>query len=115
VDLATAKEALRDLMAAPARAITIQEVADAVLARYSARLSDLQGKRRSQSVTLPRQVCMYLARRLTNRSLEEIGTFFGGRDHSTVLHAERKIRHLVEHDPAFRGLLEAIERDILRA
>ncbi len=115
MDLAMAKEALRDLVAAPNRAITIQEVADAVLARYSARLSELQGKRRSQSVTLPRQVCMFLARRLTNRSLEEIGSFFGGRDHSTVLHAERKIRHLVEHDPAFRGLIEAVERDILRA
>jgi len=115
VDLALAKEALRDLIATPTRAITIQEVADAVIRRYSARLSDLQGRERAQSVAVPRQICMFLARRLSNRSLEEIGVFFGGRDHTTVLHAERKVRRLIEHDPAFRGLVEAIERDILRS
>jgi chromosomal replication initiator protein len=115
VDLALAKEALRDLIATPTRAITIQEVADAVIRRYSARLSDLQGRERAQSVAVPRQICMFLARRLSNRSLEEIGVFFGGRDHTTVLHAERKVRRTMEHDPAFRGLVEAIERDILRS
>jgi len=115
IDLALAKEALRDLVATPTRAITIQEVADAVIRRYSARLSDLQGRERAQSVAVPRQICMFLARRLSNRSLEEIGVFFGGRDHTTVLHAERKVRRMVEHDPAFRGLVEAIERDILRS
>jgi len=114
VDVDLAKEALRDLVTAPQRMITIQAISDAVLQRYNARLSDLQSKRRSQSVALPRQICMYLARRLTSRSLEEIGAFFGGRDHTTVLHAERKIRTMTEHDPAFRGLAEAIERDILR-
>ena len=115
VDVDLAKEALRDLVVAPSRAISIQDIADAVLVRYNARLSDLQSKRRSQSVAVPRQVCMYLARRLTGRSLEEIGAFFGGRDHTTVLHADRKIHRLVEHDPAMRGTLEAIERDILRS
>ena len=115
VDLALAKEALRDLVATPTRAITIQEVADAVIRRYSARLSDLQGRERAQSVAVPRQISMFLACRLSNRSLEEIGVFFGGRDHTTVLHAERKVRRMIEHDPAFRGLVEAIERDILRS
>ena len=115
VDVDLAKEALHDLVVAPSRSIPIQAIADAVLVRYNARLSDLQSKRRSQSVAVPRQVCMYLTRRLTGRSLEEIGAFFGGRDHTTVLHAERKIRRLVEHDPAMRGTLEAIERDILRS
>ena len=115
VDVDLAKEALRDLVVAPSRAISIQDIADSVLVRYNARLSDLQSKRRSQSVAVPRQVCMYLARRLTGRSLEEIGAFFGGRDHTTVLHAERKIRRLAECDPAMRGTLEAIERDILRS
>jgi chromosomal replication initiator protein len=115
VDMGLAKEALRDLVMAPARTATIQEIADAVLERYSARLSDLQSKRRNQSVALPRQICMYLARRLTNRSLGEIGVFFGGRDHTTVLHADRKINHMVNHDPVFRGIVEAIERDVRRA
>jgi chromosomal replication initiator protein len=114
VTLDLAKEALRDLVTSPSRAITIQDVTDAVLRRYGVRLSDLQSKRRMQSVALPRQICMYLARRLTHRSLEEIGAFFGGRDHTTVLHAERKIEQMVDRDAAFRGLTEAIERDILR-
>ena len=115
VDLALAKEALGDLVAAPQRTITIQDVADAVLQRYNTRLSDLQSKRRSQSIAVPRQVCMYLARRLTNRSLEEIGAFFGGRDHTTVLYAERKIGREIRKDPALRGLVEAMEREILRS
>jgi len=114
IDMDLAKEALRDLVAAPSRTITIQEIADAVLLRFNVRLSDLQSRRRAQSVTLPRQICMYLTRRLTNRSLEEVGAFFGGRDHTTVLHADRKIRRMVGHDPAFRGLIEAIEAHILR-
>jgi len=114
VDMALAKEALRDMTTAPARNVTIQEIADAVLERYSARLSDLQSKRQNQSVALPRQICMYLARHLTNRSLGEIGVFFGGRDHTTVLYAKRKIDHMVNHDPVFRGIVEAIERDVRR-
>ena len=115
VDMGLAKEALRDLTTAPTRTVSIQEIADAVLQRYNSRLSDLQSKRRSQSVALPRQICMYLARQMTNRSLQEIGAFFGGRDHTTVLHAERKIRQMVGHDPVFRGIVEAIERDTQRA
>ncbi len=114
IDMDLAKEALRDLVGAPRHTVTIQDITDAVLQRFNVRLSDLQSKRRAQSVTLPRQICMYLARRLTNRSLEEIGAFFGGRDHTTVLHAERKIRQMVGHDAAFRGLTEAIETQILR-
>jgi len=114
INVALAKEALRDLVGAPSRAVTIQEIVDAVLLRFNVRLSDLQSRRRAQSVALPRQICMYLARRLTNRSLEEIGAFFGGRDHTTVLHAERKIQRMIAHDPAFRGLVEAIEAETLR-
>jgi len=114
IGLDLAKEALRDLATAPSRTVSIQEISDAVLKRYNARLSDLQSKRRSQSVALPRQICMYLARHMTNRSLEEIGAFFGGRDHTTVLHAERKIRQMVNHDPVFRGIVEAVERDVQR-
>jgi len=114
VTMDVAKEALRDLEAGPQRTITIQDITDAVLQRYNVRLADLQSKRRTQSVAVPRQIAMYLARRLTNHSLEEIGAFFGGRDHTTVLHAERKIQKEIEHDSAFRGLVESIERQVLR-
>jgi len=113
-DLDLTKEALRDLVTAPHQPITIQDVTNAVLQRYNARLADLQGRRQTQSITLPRQICMYLARRLTNHSLGEIGTFFGGRDHTTVLYAEDKIAQRIERDAAFRGLVEAIERDVVR-
>jgi len=58
---------------------------------YNVRLSDLQSKRRHKSIAFPRQVCMYLARRHTRYSLEEIGGYFGGRDHTTVLHAVRTV------------------------
>lgn len=115
IDSELAKEALGDLVGAPQRTISIQDVADAVLQRYNVRLSDLQSKRRAQSITVPRQVCMYLARRLTNRSLEEIGAFFGGRDHTTVLYGERKINKQIRRDPVLRGLVEAMEREILRS
>jgi chromosomal replication initiator protein len=114
VTMDLAKEALRDLVHEPSRNITIQDISDAVLERYNARLSDLQSKKRAQSVAMPRQISMYLARRLTNHSLEEIGAFFGGRDHTTVLHAERKIKRAVEKDPALRGVVETIERQIRR-
>jgi chromosomal replication initiator protein len=114
VDVDLAKEALRDLVGVRPKSITIQTIADAVLVRYNTRLADLQSKRRAQSVTMPRQICMYIARRLTNQSLQEIGAFFGGRDHTTVLHAERKVKQMVARDLTFRGLMEAIERDILR-
>jgi chromosomal replication initiator protein len=114
IDIDLVKEALRDLVRPPQRPITIQAIADAVLRRYNARLSDLQSKRRAQSVVMPRQICMYLAKRLTNQSLQEIGAFFGGRDHTTVLHSLRKIENEIKHKAAFRSQLEAIERDILR-
>jgi len=114
VSMDVAKEALRDLVHEPGRAISIQNITDAVLERFNARLSDLQSKKRTQSIAVPRQIAMYLARSLTSQSLEEIGAFFGGRDHTTVLHAERKIRRQMERDAAFRGLVETIERHVLK-
>jgi len=114
VSMDLAKDALRDLVHEPTRSVTIQNITDAVLERFNARLSDLQSKRRTQTIAVPRQISMYLARRLTNRSLEEIGAFFGGRDHTTVLHAERKISKQMQRDPAFCGLVESIEQHVLR-
>jgi chromosomal replication initiator protein len=84
-----------------------------VTERFSVKLSDLQGRRRSKSVALPRQVGMYLARRYTDHSLEEIGGFFGGRDHTTVLHACKLVGHRRETNVEFRSELEELE-DTLR-
>jgi chromosomal replication initiator protein len=79
---------------------------------YRIRLSDLQSKRRPRSVTIPRQVCMFLARRMTKLSLEEIGGYFGGRDHTTVMHAVKAIDQRRETDDDFVGQLRAIEERI---
>lgn len=84
-----ALEALGSL--ATRRTVLIPDIIDLVSSRYGVRVSDLQSRKRTKSITFPRQVCMYLARELTSHSLEEIGGFFGGRDHSTVLHGHRLI------------------------
>lgn len=91
IDMEMAKSALGETASAEQRRITIQQILDAVTKYYNVRLSDLQSKKRHKSIAFPRQVCMYLARRHTHYSLEEIGGYFGGRDHTTVLHAVRTI------------------------
>lgn len=90
------------------RPVKIPVILEAVASRYGVKVSELQGKKRSKAVTFPRHVCMYLARRLTSQSLEEIGGYFGGRDHSTVLHASRAITRRAESDPGFHAQLDEI-------
>jgi chromosomal replication initiator protein len=93
IDLALAKSALGESATPEQKRVTIQMIFDAVTKYYNVRLSDLQSKKRHKSIAFPRQVCMYLARRNTRYSLEEIGGYFGGRDHTTVLHAVRTVTH----------------------
>lgn len=92
------KEALRDLIAAQERLVTIDNIQRTVAEYYNIKVSDLISKRRSRSIARPRQVAMALAKELTNHSLPEIGDAFGGRDHTTVLHACRKVKELIESD-----------------
>jgi chromosomal replication initiator protein len=91
IDLELAKAALGDSATPEQKQITIQKISDVVTKYYNVRLSDLQSKKRHKSIAFPRQVCMFLARRHTRYSLEEIGGYFGGRDHTTVLHAVRTV------------------------
>jgi chromosomal replication initiator protein len=77
-----------------------------VTAHYDVKLSELQSKRRTAAIVLPRQIAMYIARRITRHSLEEIGGFFGGRDHSTVIYAIDKIQQLIASDICTRDLVE---------
>ena len=93
--------------------VRIQDIMAAVTERFDVKLSDLQGRRRSRSIALPRQICMYLGRRLTNHSLEEIGGFFGGRDHTTVLHANKLVARRCEEEPEFRRRIEELEEFLL--
>lgn len=98
IDLKMAKEALRDLLALRDRLVSIDNIQKTVVEYYKIRLADLLSARRTRSITRPRQIAMSLAKELTNHSLPEIGDAFGGRDHTTVLHACRKVAELKEID-----------------
>ena len=95
------------------RRITIQNILDAVTKYYNVRLSDLQSKKRHKSIAFPRQVCMYLARRHTRYSLEEIGGYFGGRDHTTVLHAFRTVDSDIKSDTEVAEQLTYLEAQLV--
>jgi chromosomal replication initiator protein len=96
ITLEFAKEALRDLLALQEKLITVENIQKTVAEYYKIRVADLLSKRRSRSIARPRQVAMALAKELTNHSLPEIGDAFGGRDHTTVLHACKRIKDLRE-------------------
>ena len=89
-----AKEALKDLLSLQAKLVTVENIQKTVADYYKVRIADLLSKRRSRSIARPRQVAMALAKELTNHSLPEIGDAFGGRDHTTVMHACKRIREL---------------------
>jgi chromosomal replication initiator protein len=94
ITLDFAKEALRDLLASQDRLVTIENIQKTVAEYFKIRVADLLSKRRSRSIARPRQIAMALAKELTRHSLPEIGDAFGGRDHTTVLHACRRIKAL---------------------
>jgi len=112
IDLSLAQEALGAEPQTKRREVTIEDILEAVISRYSVRLADLQSKKRSRSIVLPRQICMYLARTLTRHSLEEIGGYFGGRDHTTVLHANRTIEALRNRDLQLQATLDRMAEEL---
>jgi len=99
VNLEFAKEALKDLLALQDKMVSIENIQKTVAEYFKLRLVDLNSKRRNRSIARPRQIAMALAKSLTNHSLPEIGDAFGGRDHTTVLHACRKIDELCKSEP----------------
>ncbi len=110
ITLESTQEVLQDLLRAHNRRITIDEIQKKVAEHYNIRMSDMHSARRARNVARPRQVAMYLAKQLTSRSLPEIGRKFGGRDHTTVMHAVRKIDELMENDDVFTQDVEIIRR-----
>jgi len=98
ITLEFAKEALKDLLALQDKMVSIDNIQKTVVEYYKIRLSDMLSKRRNRSIARPRQLAMALAKELTNHSLPEIGAAFGGRDHTTVIHACRKIAELRKGD-----------------
>ena len=110
ISLETTQEVLHDLLRANDRRVTIEEIQKQVASHFNMRVSDMHSARRARSVARPRQVAMYLAKQLTTRSLPEIGRKFGGRDHTTVMHAVRKVDELREHDVTFKEDVELLRR-----
>jgi chromosomal replication initiator protein len=112
IDLALVKDALKDLFVISAKMVSIENIQKTVAEYYNIKLSDLLSKRRSRSITRPRQLAMALTKELTRHSLPEIGEAFNGRDHTTVLHACKKIAELRKESPSheedYRNLTRAL-------
>ena len=104
------KDVLKDLLRTNSRKITIDEIQKKVTEHYNIRLSDMHSPRRSRSIARPRQVAMYLAKSITTRSLPEIGRKFGGRDHTTVIHAIKTIEEIMVNDPNLAEDIELLTR-----
>jgi chromosomal replication initiator protein len=107
-----AQEVLKDLIRASQRRITIDDIQRKVADYYNLRLSDLLSARRSRQIARPRQVAMYLSKILTTRSLPEIGRKFGGRDHTTVIHAVKRIEGLRDSDSAIQEEVDLLTRSL---
>ncbi len=116
VDLAMARHALGEPAPPPqANQTTLQHIVDAVTRYYNVKLVDLQSPRRFKSIVEPRQVCMYLARERTRFSLEEIGGFFGGRDHTTVMHSVAVVENRLQAEAQFPGQIKQLLEEVDRA
>ncbi len=112
VSIEMAQEILKDVLRAADRRITIEEIQKAVVEHYGLRMADMTSARRQRQVARPRQVAMYLAKLLTPRSLPEIGRRFGGREHTTVMHAVRQIERLQAEDRQLADDIQAIKRKL---
>jgi len=110
ITLETTQEVLHDLLRANDRRVTIEEIQKRVAEHFNIRIADMHSARRARAVARPRQVAMYLAKQLTSRSLPEIGRKFGGRDHTTVMHAVRKIEELRAKDASFAEDVDLLRR-----
>ena len=110
ITIETAQLVLQDLLKSSNKKITIEEIQKKVAEHFNIRITDMHSPRRSRSVARPRQIAMYLAKSITSRSLPEIGRKFGGRDHTTVMHAVKKIEELKLSDVNFNEDLELLKR-----
>ncbi len=112
VDREVAQEALSDGSVIDTPRVTCDRIMDTICHHYEVRKSEIQSKRRMKSIAFPRQIGMYLARKNTNHSLEEIGAYFGNRDHSTVLYAADKIEKLLKDDPELLETVSHLDRKL---
>jgi len=110
ITLETTQDLLKDLLRANDRRVTIEEIQRKCAEHFNIKLADMQSPRRARQVARPRQVAMYLAKQLTTRSLPEIGRKFGGRDHTTVMHAVKKVEELCAADAGFSEDVDLLKR-----
>ena len=115
VNLQIAEEALKDIISTPRnRPVTIENIQITVAKHFGIKVSDMKSKRRTRNITFPRQIAMYLSRELTDSSLPEVGSEFGGRDHTTVIHACDKIQSEMKMDPSLQATIKELIDDIHR-
>ena len=112
VTVELAREALKDLLSASTGQVTVELIQKTVADYYKIKVSDMYSKRRPSNIAAPRQVAMYLAKEMTQKSLPEIGELFGGRDHTTVLHAVRKIAEVRSKDAVLNHALHVLEQTL---
>lgn len=110
ITLESTQDILQDLLRSNERIITIEDIQKRVADRYNIRVSDMSSSRRIRSVARPRQIAMYLSKQLTPRSLSEIGRKFGGKDHTTVMHAVKKVEELIKMDSEFADDIKLLTR-----
>jgi len=108
ITIGLAKEVLKDLFKEPKKLITVDFIMRCTAEEFGVSLGDIKTRKRNKTIVLPRQIAMYLSRELTDLSLPEIGQFFGGKDHTTVLHSYNKIKDTATRDPVLHGKIERI-------
>jgi chromosomal replication initiator protein len=115
IDIDMAREALRDLVPPTPNRVSVDAIMRSVAERFSLSVRDITGKRRHRHVARARHICMYLARKMTAHSLEEIGRYIGGRDHTTIMHGFQRIREAIQEDPEVAQLVDSLRNEISRS
>jgi chromosomal replication initiator protein len=115
ITLEMAKSVLRDLIGTKKKIVSMDDIQETVGARFHVKIADLKSRRRSKTLVHPRQIAMYLCRELTDSSYPEIGRQFGGKDHTTIIHACKQVIKAKDSDSAFSATLESLKEQILRA
>ena len=110
INIEMTHDLLRDLLKSSQRKVNIEQIQKKVSEHFNVKMSDMSSARRSRTVVRPRQIAMYLSKNLTSRSLPEIGRRFGNRDHTTVIHAVKKVEELRNHDVSFDEDVELLIR-----
>ena len=115
INVEMAKNVLRDLLGSSRKVITLEDVQEAVATRFHLKVSELKSKRRTKTLVHPRQIAMFLSRELTDASYPEIGRDFGGKDHTTIIHACKQIDKALANDTSLRSTLDSLKDEISKA